>query len=163
MSHVTPDEIPDMVCGRCGVALDWYQPDRMKPEGWYVHPESQVRYGDKNIGDHNPQPVRPEQTGVVVRYRCDFCFATEPEWRYPCKSFDIPGTHEYGSYEDWAACDACHDVIEANDRAALVERAMQGPSARKMKNNTVSVILRQSLHALYKEFFANRNGEAIHA
>lgn len=161
MDHVTPERLPNMVCNRCGVALNYYQPDRELPDGRWVHPESQVRYGDQNLGDHNPMPIPADQASVVVRYRCDFCFAADPTWRYPCKSFDVKGTHNYGSYEDWTACDKCHDVIEAGDRDKLVQRAMKGPSARKMKGSAAAVVLRHSLHGLYRDFFANRIGEAV--
>ena len=57
---------------------------------------------------------------------CDFCHGPNPNWRFGAQPFVL----DYGevrslSDADWAACDACRDLILAGDRDGLVERAMQ--------------------------------------
>jgi hypothetical protein len=57
---------------------------------------------------------------------CDFCNAPNPVWRFQARPFVV----DYGSLAGasdaaWAACDACRDIILANDRNGLVDRAMQ--------------------------------------
>jgi len=51
--------------------------------------------------------------------QCDFCSVPGPVWRYPARSFvaycapNVAGE----SVGDWAACDLCHVLIEADDRS----------------------------------------------
>jgi len=57
---------------------------------------------------------------------CDFCNAPNPLWRFRAEPFVV----DYGpmagvSDADWAACDACRDLILADDYNGLVDRAMQ--------------------------------------
>jgi hypothetical protein len=90
---------------------------------------------------------------------CDFCSSPDPTWEYPARSFVAytagPVTGE--SVGSWAACEACHRLIEANDRVGLVARAMSrvrelGPEAARA--------LRGCLHDLQARFFAHRVGPA---
>jgi len=56
---------------------------------------------------------------------CDFCNAPNPVWRFRARPFLIdygPITGE--SDADWAACNACREMIVADDRNGLVDRAM---------------------------------------
>ena len=56
---------------------------------------------------------------------CDFCNAPNPVWRFRARPFLIdygPITGE--SDADWAACKACREMILADDRNGLVDRAM---------------------------------------
>jgi hypothetical protein len=56
---------------------------------------------------------------------CDFCNAPNPVWRFRARPFLIdygPITGE--SDADWAACNACREMILADDRNGLVDRAM---------------------------------------
>jgi len=55
--------------------------------------------------------------------QCDFCSSTEIRWRYPTQSFS-PGLG-YESVGDFAACDACHDLIEKDDREGLLTRSVE--------------------------------------
>ena len=52
---------------------------------------------------------------------CDVCGEPGPAWLYPCDSFALPQIG-YESVTDWAACDACHDLIEADDTEGLYRR-----------------------------------------
>jgi len=57
---------------------------------------------------------------------CDFCSSQDVHWSYDCPDFSLtlPSGEPWGSTEGWAACDACHDFIEANDWDGLRERAV---------------------------------------
>ena len=56
---------------------------------------------------------------------CDFCNAPNPIWRFSARPFVLDyGTIASASDADWAACDACRDLILAGDRTGLVDRAM---------------------------------------
>lgn len=165
MPHEHPPNLPEMICARCGVALDYEQFDESQPEGRWVHPYAQTLYGDAQVRSpadlHEPQPVTADQAPVKPKYRCDFCFAQDPAWRYPCRSFDLPNTPGYASYEDWAACDKCHDVIEKQDIDMLVRRAMKHSPSIKNRESAASRVLRRALKELYLNFFRSRNGDAV--
>ncbi len=52
---------------------------------------------------------------------CDFCSSTPVTHSYPARDIVIPDTRSI-SRGAWAACEACHDLIEAGDRAGLAVR-----------------------------------------
>ncbi len=54
--------------------------------------------------------------------KCDFCSEPEPAWSYPAATVRVVSNHV--SDGDWAACDACHDLIEAKDFNALADRSL---------------------------------------
>lgn len=69
---------------------------------------------------------------VVVVAVCDFCSHNLIEgevWTHPCKDFeydiDIGGAPSGGSKGDWAACQTCHELIEAGDRKAVAKRTVE--------------------------------------
>jgi len=56
---------------------------------------------------------------------CDFCNAPNPVWRFQARPFVVDyGSLAGASDAGWAACDACRDMILADDRNGLVDRAM---------------------------------------
>jgi hypothetical protein len=63
---------------------------------------------------------------IETSLQCDFCSVPGPVWRYPARSFvayraaNVAGE----SVGDWAACDLCHALIEANDRSGLARRSL---------------------------------------
>ncbi len=62
-----------------------------------------------------------EETNMI----CDFCNAPNPVWRFRARPFLI----DYGpiageSDADLAACNGCREMILADDRNGLVDRAM---------------------------------------
>jgi hypothetical protein len=144
-----------MVCAKCLVALDWND-----NTGW-VHPIAHVRQ-TSGVAGHNPQPVAAENM-PEHRYVCDFCFEPDPTWHYDCDDFilldDERGT--FNSHAAWAACDACHDAIENNDRDLLVNRAMHGKSneIQRIPTNMRDQFALQ-LHIVYRQFFEGRRGPA---
>src|SRR5688500_8897502 len=66
---------------------------------------------------------------------CDFCRAS-PTYEYPCDDFvtEVLGVRKDGSLVKadppqgsagaWAACQSCHDFIEADDWDSLAERTL---------------------------------------
>ena len=67
-------------------------------------------------------------TAVSGHGICDFCALALPaEWVYPARSFEMPNPGLPGatfmSNGAWAACPACADLIERNDRDGLARRS----------------------------------------
>jgi hypothetical protein len=107
---------------------------------------------------HNGKPV------------CDFCCATPVLWCYPAKSFVAWTTkHWVGeSVAEWAACGPCHDLIEKDDRAGLLNRSVRMFLKAKKKLPEIegsvgigSITLRISIGKAHNGFFRHRNGEAV--
>ncbi len=91
---------------------------------------------------------------------CDFCSAQGPTWRYLVASFvayelqDVVGE----SLGDWAACEVCHGLIEADQRKALVRRALERMPHRGEVPADVALAYIQKAHT---GFFLNRRGPAV--
>jgi hypothetical protein len=68
-----------------------------------------------------------------VRPICDFCSGRPVVWTYPADTFRAPHgdtlllEHQVlmRSIDDWAACDTCHDFIEAGQWEALAQWAYE--------------------------------------
>lgn len=105
-------------------------------------------------------PDRPEE---VV---CDFCIVPlnrETVWTYPCESFrpsgyQIPGRLIQTSVTDWAACEACHALIEQQAWDALAKRSVDHfPERAEMSRAHRRQTMKQ-LKTLYLEFSRHRRG-----
>jgi hypothetical protein len=58
---------------------------------------------------------------------CDFCLNPHPAYAYPAGLIEMRAEGApigAASSDAWAACKACHDLIEKDDRGALAERAV---------------------------------------
>jgi len=91
---------------------------------------------------------------------CDFCSARGPTWRYPVSSFvayEVQGVVGE-SVGDWAACDACHALIEADQRDALVRRSLEMMPHRGEVPPDVALAFIRKAHT---GFFLNRRGPAV--
>jgi len=89
---------------------------------------------------------------------CDFCSAPVPdipEHSYSAQSFECDGTHVDGN---WAACDACAALVDADDRPALARRSCA--TYFVMHPAAVTVISEQdmllAIGNLQRKFFAHR-------
>jgi len=71
---------------------------------------------------HVVVPVVPSE--IRTDYRCDFCTAPHPTWVLPADSFKVAGIPA-GSDGGWSACEACADLLRADDWAGLVRRAIR--------------------------------------
>ena len=94
---------------------------------------------------------------------CDFCSASDPAWRYPARSFvaycapNVAGE----SVGDWAACDDCHALIEANDRQSLAQRSLDELIVKHPEAIVAATELYGHLTALHQQFFACRSGPGM--
>jgi len=93
---------------------------------------------------------------------CDFCSAPDPAWRYQARSFiAYRGPHVAGeSVGDWAACDDCHALIEANDRQSLAQRSLDELILKHPEAIVAAAELHEHLAALHEQFFEYRGGPA---
>lgn len=63
--------------------------------------------------------------------KCDFCSSPAVRWRYPARDVNMGVVLSGGksvmhnSRGDWAACDTCHDMIEAGDYTSLLNRSIE--------------------------------------
>ena len=94
---------------------------------------------------------------------CDFCSAPAPAWRYPARTFlaycvaNVAGE----SVGDWAACDACHQLIEAEDRQGLAQRSLDEMILKHPEARPAAAALYEDLAGLHDQFFAHRIGTAV--
>jgi hypothetical protein len=94
---------------------------------------------------------------------CDFCSAPGPVWRYPARSFvaycapNVAGE----SVGDWAACDRCHALIEADDRIALAQRSLDELILKHPEAIAAAAVLYEDLAVLHQQFFTHRSGTAV--
>jgi hypothetical protein len=93
---------------------------------------------------------------------CDFCSSDGPAWRYPARTFiaycvtNLAGE----SVGDWAACETCRGLIEADDRRGLAQRSVEQlifdhPELRELRADLAVELMR-----LHGKFFENRCGNA---
>jgi hypothetical protein len=152
---------PPMYCRICQQPLDTagdYDEDGMMVHVRHKHPPWYE-------ADHEPDPALIEERTEVLAH-CDFCLADVRDggWTYPAKDFlvmvEIAPGHitDFGSSEDWCACDACHRDIENGWWADMVKRSktwQEAPAAQKP-------IAEQFMRNLWIGFENNRTGPAYH-
>jgi len=94
--------------------------------------------------------------------QCDFCSMPGPAWRYPAGSFiaycapNVVGE----SVGDWAACEMCHVLIEADDRRGLAQRSLDELILKRPEAILAAAVLYEDLAELHQQFFAHRSGKA---
>jgi hypothetical protein len=88
--------------------------------------------------------------------KCDFCGGPNPRWSYPAKdvgAIPIPGGPKVMLTGGWGACDACHALIERDDRNGLAEQGAR--IFRGLPEDTV----KKAVVNTQKLFWDNRTGE----
>lgn len=149
-NHYDPVTRDQWVCSICRRPLDTYQ--RTDRDGTIVEFRFQHTVQDMLVEDHEPVPVRLEDSGGEIVGTCDFCSIPHPTWRYPCHDFGVP---PYGSVGDWAACDDCHALIERANWSRLSARAVaKYPSGVRRE-------LRPKVEGLHRKFAHHRCGDAV--
>lgn len=101
---------------------------------------------------------------------CDFCMSPAITWAYPCESFSMGIATEQrketlNSWGGWAACDVCHDLIEAGedkerelaDRSANQNNRMLSEGLTEAEFEMLSAML----FTMHEQFRAGRKGPAI--
>lgn len=149
----TPATEEQWVCRTCRRPLDAYQ--RVDQDGTiidfhWIHPA----IDDTRGVNHEPDPVRLNDTGGELVTVCDFCTAPHPTWIYPCTSFTLG---PYGSVGNWGACTTCHQLIQRNNWNRITYRALaQHPHALRAQ-------IRQMIEPLHKAFRQHRTGPPYQA
>jgi hypothetical protein len=80
-----------------------------------------------------------------VFVRCEFCGSLRPRWSYPIRG----GTRN--------ACDDCREAIEADNREALLDRAVLIPVPRTLPDR-YAPRFRERARQLHVEFWEQRDG-----
>lgn len=99
---------------------------------------------------------------INVNLVCDFCSSAGPVWRYPARTFiaycapNVAGE----SVGDWAACETCSGLIEADDKLGLAERSVEQLISDHPEFREVRTDLCEELMRLHVKFFENRCGHA---
>jgi hypothetical protein len=95
--------------------------------------------------------------------QCDFCSVPGPVWRYPAQSFVAYRASNLAgeSVGDWAACDLCHVLIEADDRSGLAQRSLDELILKHPEAVAAAAVLYEDLAVLHQQFFAHRSGTAV--
>jgi hypothetical protein len=104
------NDSPQTICHTCRHALDVLVND---DGAHFIHTAN-------DPDDHEVIPVEPEQGW---RGRCDFCSSTTPTHVLPARDFAIPDSPEI-SRGNWAACDACANLLRNSHMDWLLIRAI---------------------------------------
>lgn len=94
---------------------------------------------------------------------CDFCSSPDVAWRYPARTFAayIVAGIVGESVGDWAACPACHALIESGQRSALADRSVRTLLEKQPDWKPAEPELRAHLLHLHAMFFESRVGKAL--
>jgi hypothetical protein len=86
--------------------------------------------------------------------KCDFCSAAYPAWVHPSADFVVGN---WGSADNaWAACETCHELIVAEDKTGLANRALRtvpGGVPRDIRRHVL-----KKINEMHAGFWANRFG-----
>lgn len=99
---------------------------------------------------------------------CDFCSSPDVVWSYPARDFGlatahadtgevVPGISIIASGGAWAACECCAKLIEADDRGALMERALTTLGLPPIPAMQIG------MREIHDAFFTCRTGPAVPA
>jgi hypothetical protein len=91
---------------------------------------------------------------------CDFCSTPSPAWRYPALSFIVAEykTPVQQAVGDWAACEECHQLIEAGNAAALALRSADLLILAHPEMLPSFDWVLDQMTELHAQFFANQTG-----
>ena len=94
---------------------------------------------------------------------CDFCSEPNVVWQYPARTFvayAVAGIVSQ-SVGDWAACTACHALIEKGDRAGLLDRPLRRLLEKHPDMQPDEADVRRDLEAIHRLFFEHQIGAAL--
>ncbi len=157
MSQPATDKYPSnpAICFNCRMVLtrtDHFDPADNYLGTTYEHPLASIGHIDCpevvpmyfTEGDRHP-----EQNSI-----CDFCGALGVAWDYPTDDFSTPGDDELIMVGVWAACDLCHDDIEADRWDMVLKRWCM------VNESVLDESAAAHLAGIYSEFRLNRQGAA---
>jgi hypothetical protein len=91
---------------------------------------------------------------------CDVCSSPEIRYDYPCKPFTLP--HLYmGNADDWALCEPCAELVEANRRPELRLRAIEAALGDERITPAQRLSYETMVQALHDAFFSHRSGPRV--
>lgn len=85
---------------------------------------------------------------------CDFCLDTRVVWEYPCEEFVLTEI-QFGSRDNWLACERCASYIEGGLLAALTLRSMRSWIKRY---STITKEQLDGISQIQQGFFEHRTG-----
>lgn len=88
---------------------------------------------------------------------CDFCSGV-PAWRYPARDFDF-AKWNVTSEGDWLACDECRELIQANRRTDLADRALA--AIGRKHGLLVNATARNAVRTFHATFFESKLSEPV--
>jgi hypothetical protein len=127
--------------------------------GWEIAWENGIStFFPGDAGDEIANRVPPGTLGV-----CDFCSSPEPRWEHRChdnesvmiavgSADELATTMGAGSLGSWAACDPCHDLIEAGSRDELARRAARRIGEQSGLPADLTLAATRQAHRQYWEF-----------
>lgn len=96
-------------------------------------------------GDLHAADAATVKAAIMASAVCDFCSSPGASHTFDVPDFGIstlPGNYGAGrSTGGWAACDACADLIRANKRKALVDRAISNMAFPKFSRQMIESLL----------------------
>ena len=90
---------------------------------------------------------------------CDFCYSPEVKWAHEAKDFKFPGPLYVKSIGPWAACSACHSLIENNRRAELLDRSVEAHRKLYPEDEVNISFIRGIMNISHAAFWQNRTGK----
>lgn len=135
------------ICAVCGRVLDYWEGP--SGEGW----RHSFAARDPEELDHEPVPVPVSQAPEQLRERCDFCYTDQANWIVPTRDFSYVTSVSVGN---WAACDACAELIGRNDWNGLLRRVEEHWNAAR--GVPMDDLTRKILRKLYRELRKNIYG-----
>lgn len=91
----------------------------------------------------------------TVTPACDFCLDTRVVWEYPCARFVIEEL-QFGSDDNWLACERCAALIEEVDFERLAARSIR---SWNLRHGEMSIGQEAGMRDIQWGFSVNRNGE----
>ena len=108
--------LPHTACGVCGHVLNRYTGSF--GETWIHSLETD--------NDHPAVPVPVDS--IHTTFMCDFCLAENARWALPVEDYTAAPTGQ--NVGDWAACDVCASLLQADDWDTLTNRAVEAMQRR---------------------------------
>lgn len=130
-------------------------------------PDGKISFIHGTYADHEPRPVNEVPADTILV--CDFCLVPHPTWDFPCGEVGASvGDTVMISYSDWASCNTCKELIDADQYPALVERILHNrinvdPTwmERMEQSPALMLVSRASLTQQMNDFRQARTGPPI--
>lgn len=113
---------------------------------------------------HSKYGILCEECSSKTPVICDFCSSPNVKWSFPCDSYVAPlmGIPNFYQTEDWAACDKCKELIDAEKWDELSKWSLESPD---MEWPPITPLTKEELLRgivdMQNGFRANRKGPAV--